>query len=290
MLCPQKLLHLIVEFIPEIMEKEWEAKKCIVEMKEKQCNNWKQTEWVGWYFQFLMDNKKVSNVEKFKYFICNTKFNGCIGKNIIDYKTSSVNDKENIILNDKEAIDRVVNKYKELGFLILKGDAEKEKDKELDEWRKSLTGKSKYVKRGEKSGRKHRKLKTKFFPKKLLYVSINQENIKYLKDHAQGKNSNGKPRPLKYSLPQKMIEKFIKTELNLEKQYIDEKEVRNTLLPPAHKNYIKEHSFKKTIKKDREIYIYNIIGKTVKFILWTALITFLIIFVLLHILPIFLIP
>ena len=109
----------------------------------------------------------------------------------------------------------MVKKYKELGYVIIKGKVEKEKNKELDNWRKALTGKSKYVLEGEKSGRPHRKIKTKFYPTKIIYVAITKKNIKQLKQFNQGRNSDGKPRNPKYILPKKLLKNFIKAELDL---------------------------------------------------------------------------
>ena len=103
----------------------------------------------------------------------------------------------------------------ELGYVIIKGKVEKEKNKELDNWRKALTGKSKYVLEGEKEGRKHRKLKTKFFPTKIIYVSITKQNIKELKPFNQGRNSDGSPRNPKFILPKKLLKNFTKAELNI---------------------------------------------------------------------------
>jgi hypothetical protein len=214
MLKPKDLLIKIVKYIPSLKEKEWDAKECILEMKEQGFRNWRQTEWVGFYLEFLTERTNLPGVAQFKLFVGNTAFNGCAGKNVIDYKTSSSD--FDVILNDQEAINRVVKKYGELGYIILKGDVKKEKDKELDSWRKELTGKSKYVSDGEISGRIHRKLKSKFFPKKLIYVSINKTNVKKLKPFIQGRNSNGNSRRPKYILTKDLFPEFIGAELNLE--------------------------------------------------------------------------
>lgn len=213
MLNPKDLLIKVTKYIPNITKKDWDAKECISEMKDEEYRNWKQTEWVGFYLEFLTERTNVPGVAQFKLFVGNTSFNGVAGKNIIDYKTSSSN--EDIILNDIEAVNRVVKKYKELGYIIIKGDVEKEKSVELDEWRKSLTGKSNYVIKGEKSGRRHRKLKTKFFPIKILYVAITKDNINKLKVFHQGKNSDGNPRNPKYILPKKLFKDFIVVELDI---------------------------------------------------------------------------
>lgn len=215
MLKPKELLIKVIKYIPSITKKEWDAKECIIEMKEANYRNWKQTEWIGFYTEFITERTNVPGVAQFRLFVGNTSFNGVASNNVTDYKTSS--SKEGIILNDINAINQVVKKYKELVYVIIKGDAEKEDNRDLDIWRKNITGKSKYVEEGEKSGRRHRKLKTKFYPKKILYVSITKENIKQLKIFSQGRNSNGKPRNPKYILLNSLLEKFTKAELDIDK-------------------------------------------------------------------------
>ncbi len=213
LLKPKELLNKIIEYVPVIIKSEWDAKECILEMKEKEYHNWKQTEWVGFYLEFITERTNIPGVAQFKISEGNVSFNGIAGKNVIDYKTSSSN--EGIPLNDINATDKIVKKYKELVYIIIKGEVKKEKNKELDKWRKELTGKSKYVLKGENMGRKHRKLKTKFFPKQILYISINKKNIKNLEIFNQGRNADGSPRNPKYLIPIKILKNFIKAELEL---------------------------------------------------------------------------
>lgn len=210
---PKELLIKLVKYVPLITKPEWDAKECILEMKEKKCPHWKKTEWVGFYLEFITEMMHIPGVAQFKIIEGNTSFNGIAGKNVIDYKTSSSN--EGIPLNDMDATNEIVKKYKELVYIIVKGGKKTEKNRELDKWRKKLTGKSKYVLEGEKMGRKHRKLKTKFFPKQILYISINKKNIKNLKIFNQGRNADGSPRKPKYIIPIKMLKDFTKAKLEL---------------------------------------------------------------------------
>ncbi len=170
MLSPSDLLRSILAYIPRVGE-EWEARECILAMRDAGYRNWRQTEWVGFYLEFLTENTSLPGVAHLRLFVGNTSFNGCAGKNVVDYKTSSYGS-SGIILNDKEAMDRVVAKYGELGYVIVRGVVEKETDEVLDAWRKGIVGKSKYVIAGEKSGRYHRKLKVMFNPDRLLYIPI----------------------------------------------------------------------------------------------------------------------
>lgn len=211
MLQPSDLLKKIIECVPEISKKEWEAQTCIIEMKNAQYRNWKQTEWVGFYLEYITEKTNIPGVAQFKMFVGNTSFNGCAGKNIIDYKTSSEN--ADILLNDQEAVQRVVRKYGELGYIILKGTVVFENDNELDLWRQNIAGKSAYVKKGILEGRRHRKLKSIFKPTNIMYLSVNKNNIKRLKDFKQGKNSDGNNRAIKYMIAMKDLPCFLKATL-----------------------------------------------------------------------------
>jgi len=202
MLEPQELLLNLINHIPRL-KADWYAKECIMEMKEAHYRNWKQTEWVGFYLEYLTENINIPGVANLRLFVGHTTFNGCAGKNVIDYKTSSSD--SDIILNDQEAMSRVVQKYRELGYVILKGDVIREEANELDLWRQSLTGKSPYVIYGETTGRRHRKLKVIFAPVRIIYIPITKTNIKRLKTFNQGVNSDGNPRNPKYILPNALL-------------------------------------------------------------------------------------
>ena len=100
-------------------------------------------------------------------------------------------------------------------YIILKGESEYEKNNELETWRQELAGKSKYVKLGIESNRKHRKLKSNFKLETIFYLSINKHNLRNLKDFNQGRNSNGNARRCKYLIKLQDLYHFIKAEINL---------------------------------------------------------------------------
>lgn len=215
MLTPKDLLINLTTNIPRLSH-DWDAKECITEMKNAEYKNWRQTEWVGFYLEYLTDNIDLVGIAHVRLFVGHTTFNGCADKNIIDYKTST--SKNGVILNDKNAIDHVTHKYKELGYVIIQGETIREDNNEIDLWRQSIAGKSQYVIKGENTGRKHRKLKALFSPQRLIYVPINKYNVSELKIFVQGKNSDGNPRNLKYILPHNLIDKYKSYELDISKR------------------------------------------------------------------------
>ena len=213
MFTPSNFLRDLVAYVPRLLSV-WEAKECVLEMREAGYRHWRQTEWVGFYLEFLIENVSIPGVALLHLVVGNTLFDGCAGKAVIDYKTSSL-DATGIILNDKAATDRVLLAYGELGYMVVRGASETETDDELELWRRRVAGTSSYVASNATAGRSHRKLKTRFAPSSLLYVSIRQHNLGLLHLFNQGRNSDGHPRNVKYLLPISLLDKFVAATLDL---------------------------------------------------------------------------
>ncbi|PAK20892.1 hypothetical protein CJJ23_04835 [Mycoplasmopsis agassizii] len=45
----------IFETLIKKLPTEWDGKQAITYMKENNCRNWKQMEWIGFYFQFMCE-------------------------------------------------------------------------------------------------------------------------------------------------------------------------------------------------------------------------------------------
>jgi hypothetical protein len=91
-----------------MISKKWDGKEAILEMKKAQYSQWRQMEWIGFYFQFLCEKslRKIMQIPGTKY--GNVRFDGF--KNFPwDFKAHIENDvygnrKTIVIINDKEAI------------------------------------------------------------------------------------------------------------------------------------------------------------------------------------------
>jgi hypothetical protein len=132
-----------------------------------------------------------------------------------DFKCHIQNDsngkeKTELIINDKEAINNAIEQYGSIGLVIGLGDAEyNDKDRTFQNWVDELKGgKSDYEKERIERGANSRLRKVAFNLKVIIFVKINKENLKYLGTYNQGRNSNGKPRPPKYELDLKNLDKF----------------------------------------------------------------------------------
>jgi hypothetical protein len=188
------------------LPKEWDAKSCMMEMKKNGCKNWKQNEWIGWYFQYLCETKlkSIFNMPGTKY--GNVVFDGAAEGINFDFKAHSWygknrNIQSKTILNDIIAMEESIKENSTHGLLVALLDCSYDHTGEFKTWYEKIKGPaSAYVKSGRISGRRQRMLKTNAKVIKYLVLTITAENIKKLQINKQGKNSNGKPRLPKYTI------------------------------------------------------------------------------------------
>lgn len=175
----------------------WDGKTCLKEMKENNYRNWTQTEWQGFFLEYLMQKEMTKSKKKMEQIleIPGPKY----GKTIFDsfynipwdFKVH-VNDSNQIITNDMEAINLALKEYGEIGFIILSGSAEKELGTEFSDWRNELKGGlSKNQLNNIAKNKKHRKLKTKFIPSEIKVITIDKDGLSKHKVLKGLKNPNG---------------------------------------------------------------------------------------------------
>jgi len=200
-----------------------DGKTAILEMKAAD-GQWKQMEWIGWYFEHLVENKVLEAV------------GGTAGptyeNTTIDLMLSSPwdlkahpLDKEAAILNDIEAINACIEQYGRLNYLLLEGDATYDDVKQsFKRWHDNLKGEpSAYVKSGNAIGRRSRVRKTSFRPTRMLGICLDGKTLQHgissgaIKRFQDGmRNSNGKKRRGKYQiLPNKIDDKFLTISIDL---------------------------------------------------------------------------
>ena len=191
------------------IKKEWDGKQAILEMKEAGFNQWKQMEWIGFYFEFLCNNLLLDTVvdstvlkdENIKY--KNVKFDFFF-EIPWDYKAHAINAKNHsIVVNDKEAVVDVVSKYGALGVILSMGEAEyNDKDGSFKRWHSEIKGgKSQYEKDRIKRGAPSRLRKTKFILKQILFIKIDTKTLESAGTFQRGfRNADGTKRRSKISL------------------------------------------------------------------------------------------
>ncbi len=182
--------------------KKWDGKQSILELKERNYQ-WRQMEWMGWYFEvlcqdllsktdFKIPGNKYGNIEFDSFRMINW-----------DMKTSAIkSDNHKVILNDKIAINESIKAFGHHGIILALVDVEyNDKNRSFQKWHTKLKGGlSKYEKNRITRNATSRYRKTSAELKQILLLIINQDNQSYLDIHRQGRNSDGSLRNVKYML------------------------------------------------------------------------------------------
>ena len=106
------------------------------------------------------------------------------------------------ILNDQTAMKASIAEHGEHGLIVCLCDVEyNDKDRTFQKWREELQGgKSAYqiARALRTSNSRYRKVLA--VPVELVFMRFDQGSLDRLGTMRQGRNSNGKPRPIKYSV------------------------------------------------------------------------------------------
>ncbi len=183
---------------------EWDAKKSIKEMNDKFFTHAKQTEWAGWYLEYLAEDffKGKGTVEA----PCDIKFG--TWKPDAFYEVPSElkfhsEGKNEIPGNDLEGISMAADKYGRIFLFVVSASVVMESDEfEISKWRADYFDRE-FVRKPNK-----RKLKSSAKITKVEFRYYNLEDIKKLKLFNQGKNSNGNARKPKPKYDASSLESF----------------------------------------------------------------------------------
>lgn len=198
-------LRLASRNIPKI----WDGRNAILEMKKGGSRHWKQTEWQGWYFQYLceslfegildMPGKRYGSVE-FDAF----------SEITWDFKSHASNSKaRNIICNDTEATLNTISDYGYYGIILAVGEAKyNDVDGTFRRWHQDLKGKiSKYTQERKKRGAKPKTRKTEFVLSEIRFACFDFEALRQCGVSFQKgfRNADGSPRREKVSINTRKI-------------------------------------------------------------------------------------
>jgi len=190
----------------------WDGRKSILEMKEAGFNQWKQMEWIGFYFQFLCE-KLLKNIMKIpgpKY--GNVRFDG-FKKIPWDFKAHAINTSSHqIIVNDSEATANAIKDYGSVGLILAMGEVKYNDDKRtFQKWHEALKGgKSKYELERIKRGAWSRLRKVEFNLKQISFIKIDDMVlVKCGSFQRDFRNANGRPRREKVLLDLEKLDEEI---------------------------------------------------------------------------------
>ena len=110
------LFDQLIKVIPRFVD----GKDAILEMKDRGGRNWRQMEWIGFWFEFFLEKNLIP--------VLGGSRGPTFGTTQFDFKKKFVWDLKahpsgtnNLILNDQNAIKNCVKSEKGLGFIIISG-------------------------------------------------------------------------------------------------------------------------------------------------------------------------
>lgn len=179
----------------------WDGRKCILELKEAEYN-WRQMEWIGWYFEWLcrqrLNSCFVMPGDRFGNVTFDTK--GAINW---DFKAKAIKTDSHVaILNDCEATERAIEQDGAYGIIVALLDVEYNDDKRtFQRWHTQLKGGlSRYEKERKSRTSVSRYRKTSATLQEILFAVIRRVDEEFIITHKQGRNSDGSPRRPKYAI------------------------------------------------------------------------------------------
>jgi len=190
----------------------WDGKTAILEMKEGGSRNWRQMEWIGFYFQFLCERHLPSlmDIPGPKY--GNAQFDAFLAIPW-DFKVHAINTSSHqVIVNDLEAIHLAIQDYGAMGLVLALGEVEYNDEKRsFQEWHQKIKGKvSKYVKERIRRGAWSRLRKVSLTLRQVSFLQITQRTLVKCGMFQQDfRNADGSPRRAKLLLDLEQVDEEI---------------------------------------------------------------------------------
>jgi hypothetical protein len=189
----QRIANVLKAGIPKM----WDGRQSILYMRDNGCRNWRQMEWIGFYFQFLCEQQltKIMEVPGPKY--GNVRFDA-FSEIPWDFKAHAINtSSHDIIVNDSEAIAAAIKQYGEVGVILALGNVAYNDDaRTFQKWHQALKGeKSKYELDRIKRGAWSRLRKVTFDLQQISFIRITDKTlIKCGSFQSDFRNADGTPR------------------------------------------------------------------------------------------------
>lgn len=185
------------------VHKLWDGRESILEMKESGYSQWKQMEWIGFYFQFLCE-KHLSDIMEIpgpKY--GNVRFDA-FKKIPWDFKAHAMNTSSHqIIVNDSEATANGIRDQGAVGLILALGKVlYNDEDRTFQKWHEALKGGlSDYSLERIKRGAWSRLRKVSFDLQQISFIKITDDTlIKCGSFQEDFRNADGSPRRAKVLL------------------------------------------------------------------------------------------
>ena len=192
-------LRLASENMPHI----WDGRSAILEMKEGGSNNWRQMEWMGFYFEFLCQTRFEGIIDMPGKTYRNTTFDAFCEISW-DFKAHAANTtRHDVITNDVEAIKNTLDDYGYYGIILAIGEVEyNDEQRTFKKWHDELKERiSKYEINRINRGAMSRRRKTEFILSEIHFICLDSQTLDQCSSiYHQGRNSDGSPRNPKFNI------------------------------------------------------------------------------------------
>ena len=151
----------------------WDGKACVEELKAADYN-WRQMEWIGWWFEYRALRILRSMGATQGPTLGSVAFD-CMLDGVWDFKTHPKRGKgvDYAYLNDEDAVNTCLSSYGHVGWLIAAGQAVYDIDGEFKKWHDELKGSvSAYVRQGQAIGRRSRLRKAAFRLEEIIWIEF----------------------------------------------------------------------------------------------------------------------
>lgn len=175
--------------------KVWDGRASILEMKDADYPHWRQTEWIGAYFQYLCENTFAQILEMpGKRYGC-AEFDA-FGSISWVFKSHALNSTVNtVIVNDADAVSQTLDEYGCYGLIVAVGNVEYSDEKRVrfKKWHDELTGgTSAYPPNRIARGALSRTSVTAFALSRMYFICLDEDSLNECKGIFQKgfRNSN----------------------------------------------------------------------------------------------------
>jgi hypothetical protein len=181
----------------------WDGKQSILEMRNCGNRQWKQMEWIGFYFQFLCERylSSIMQIPGPRY--GNPQFDGLL-EIPWDFKAHAINtSSHHVIVNDSRAIAEAIADFGAVGLVLALGKVEyNDEERSFQKWHNALKGgMSSYEAHRIARGAWSRLRKVEFRLQQIALVRITDDTLVKCGSFQQDfRNSDGSPRNAKLLL------------------------------------------------------------------------------------------
>ena len=157
----------------------WDGRDAITEMKDAGSRNWRQMEWMGFYFEFLCEQKFEDLLSMPGKLYGRTRFDG-FNSICWDFKAHAGNTTSHqVITNDTLAVESAINEYGHYGLILANGIVEYNDDaRTFKQWHDALKGgTSEYELARINRGANSRTRKTEFVLEEIHFICLDADAL-----------------------------------------------------------------------------------------------------------------